>query len=237
MLKPADRYGWKPVLLHYANSGDTAGDKGSAVGYAAIAFYGEKMEGKMEPFNETQGGALVRLARRTLAEALRLPITENGLDEELEASDFDRKRGTFVTLTIDGQLRGCIGSLSADEPVREGVRKNAINAAFHDPRFPKLTAGELKRVAIEVSILTEPVPLAYQDADDLLAKLKPDVDGVILGKGMARATFLPQVWRQLPGPDLFLSQLCLKAGLAADAWKKQRLEVLVYQVQYFEEHP
>ena len=132
-------------------------------------------------------------------------------------------------------MRGCIGNLTANEPLSEGVRRNAINAAFHDPRFPPLTDKELDEVDIEVSILTEPQPLDYVDGEDLLTRLRVDVDGVIIRKGHASATFLPQVWEQLPDPEEFLGHLCMKAGLSSDAWRQNKLDVLTYQVQYFEE--
>ncbi len=103
------------------------------------------------------------------------------------------------------------------------------------PGSPPLKPAELDRVDIEVSILTEPYPLEYRDSKDLLAKLRVNVDGVILRKGSASATFLPQVWEQLPRPEEFLSHLCMKAGLSADTWRESHLEVLTYQVQYFEE--
>jgi AmmeMemoRadiSam system protein A len=117
----------------------------------------------------------------------------------------------------------------------DGVKRNAVNAAFHDPRFSSLSRAELDRTEIEVSILTEPLPLAYRDSRDLIQKLRVHVDGVIIRKGHASATFLPQVWDQLPRPEDFLSHLCMKAGLTSDAWKSSELEVLTYQVQYFEE--
>jgi AmmeMemoRadiSam system protein A len=143
--------------------------------------------------------------------------------------------GTFVTLKINHRLRGCIGSLSANASLAEGVRDNVLNAAFHDPRFSPLTATELDAVQIEVSVLSEPAALDYTDAGDLLSKLKPGIDGVILKKGYASATFLPQVWEQLPQPEAFLSNLCMKAGLSADRWRQGDLTVQVYQVQYFQE--
>jgi AmmeMemoRadiSam system protein A len=117
----------------------------------------------------------------------------------------------------------------------DGVKRNAVNAAFHDPRFPSLSAAELERTEIEVSILTEPLPLEYRDWRDLVQKLRVNADGVIIRKGHTSATFLPQVWEQLPQPEDFLAHLCLKAGLLRDAWKSSELEVLTYQVQYFEE--
>jgi len=139
-------------------------------------------------------------------------------------------------LTLSGQLRGCIGNLTSNEPLESGVRRNAINAAFHDPRFAPLNASDLAQIEIEISILSEPRPLKYRDGDDLLNKLRPNIDGVIIRQQAASATFLPQVWEQLPQPQDFLAHLCIKAGLAADSWRNSQLEVSSYQVQYFEEH-
>jgi AmmeMemoRadiSam system protein A len=142
-----------------------------------------------------------------------------------------------VTLKLHGKLRGCIGTLSSSETVAEGVRRNAVNAAFHDPRFPPLSEAELGQIRIEVSVLTEPQPLEFADSEDLLRKLRPKVDGVIIRKAHASATFLPQVWEELPKKEDFLSHLCLKAGLPRDDWRRSPLEVSTYQVQHFEEQP
>jgi len=242
LIEIARRHHWQPVLLHYSNSGDTAGDRSRVVGYAAIAFFGElPMENKdssFPQFDEAQGQALVKLARQTISEKLganaAAPATD-ALKPGLLDDCFKLRCGTFVTLKIQGQLRGCIGNLSASESVVEGVRRNAINAAFHDPRFSPLSKDELGRTEIEISILSEPQPLEYRDAQDLIEKLRVNVDGVIIRKGHASATFLPQVWEQLPKPVDFLTHLCLKAGLSSDAWRRSELEVLIYQVQYFEE--
>jgi AmmeMemoRadiSam system protein A len=117
----------------------------------------------------------------------------------------------------------------------EGVRQNSINAAFKDPRFPPLSRDEFDRIKIEVSVLTEPVPLEHAGGSDLLEKLQPGLDGVIIRKGGRQATFLPQVWEQLPDKEKFLSHLCLKAGLPGDAWMGGDLEVSTYRVQAFEE--
>ena len=237
LINMARRYDWKPVLLHYSNSGDTAGDRSRVVGYGAIAFYGgSSMQHRIDSpqsLDKHQGQALVRLARQTIAEKLGKPSIKAD-PEDLEDTAFQNRRGTFVTLTIDKQLRGCIGNLDPGESILAGIKRNAINAAFHDPRFPPLKAAELDRVDIEVSILSEPYPLEYRDSKDLLAKLRVNVDGVILRKGSASATFLPQVWEQLPRPEEFLSHLCMKAGLSADTWEKSHPEILIYQVQYFE---
>ena len=197
----------------------------------------ESPQNHEQVLSEEQGQALVQLARLTLENTLlnrdRSPGPE--LRNILSNPELQKNRGTFVTLHLRGSLRGCIGSLTADQPLVESVRDNAVNAALKDPRFPPLTAAELEKTHIEVSVLTEPRPLEYADARDLLTKLRPKIDGVILQKGMAKSTFLPQVWEQLPNAEQFLSQLCLKAGLPGNAWKTEHPDILTYQAQYFEE--
>lgn len=186
-----------------------------------------------------QGQVLVKLARQTLAEHFAKNIPQKDieiLEAALADSCFQAACGTFVTLTLEGQLRGCIGSLTSTDPIRTGISRNAINAAFHDPRFTPLSADELEQVEIEVSILSEPQLLNYRDKDDLLGKLRPHVDGVIVRKDFASATFLPQVWEQLPQTPDFLRHLCMKAGLASDAWEHTKLEISTYQVQHFNEN-
>jgi AmmeMemoRadiSam system protein B/AmmeMemoRadiSam system protein A len=238
VIDMARRFHWQPVLLHYSNSGDTAGDRSRVVGYASIAFYGgssmKNHAGFLQSLNKRQGQTLVKLARQTIAQKLGKRSTKVD-PEALADAALQEKRGTFVTLTINKQLRGCIGNLEARDSIVAGVERNAVNAAFHDPRFPPLKADELDRVDIEVSILTEPRPLEYRDGKELISKLRVNVDGVILRKGPAGATFLPQVWEQLPKPEEFLSHLCMKAGLPADTWEKGHLDISTYQVQYFEE--
>ena len=189
--------------------------------------------------SEAEGQVLVKLARHTLMDRLgkQIPQAEiDSLSSALKDSCFKSSCGTFVTLKINGRLRGCIGNLTSDTPLASGIRRNAINAAFHDPRFAPLGTQELDRTEIEISILSEPQPLKYRDGDDLVKKLRPHIDGVIIRKDHASATFLPQVWEQLPRPQDFLAHLCMKAGLGADSWQNPELEVSTYQVQYFEEH-
>lgn len=191
-----------------------------------------------QPLTDVQGMALVALARNTLMAHFgetSESLDDGSLQERLRDSRLKEKGAIFVTLKIGNSLRGCIGSLSATASILAGVKENALHAAFHDPRFPPLQKKELDAVHIEVSVLSEPIPMSYTDADALLAKLQPGVDGVIIEKGTARATFLPQVWEQLPTPESFLSNLCVKAGLPANAWQTDTLTVQTYQVQYFEE--
>ena len=242
LMEIARRNHWQPVRLHYANSGDTAGSRDRVVGYAAIAFFGDQsMENKPDSsanLTQEQGQVLVKLARHTIMKKLGRKMTASESDTVTLNQEDDRFKshsGTFVTLKIKGQLRGCIGNLSSTETIWNGIKRNAINAAFHDPRFSPLADGEFDQTEIEVSVLTEPRLLEYRDGEDLIHKLRVNVDGVIIRKGHASATFLPQVWEQLPRPEEFLSHLCMKAGLPSNAWQEPELEVLTYQVQYFED--
>ena len=148
---------------------------------------------------------------------------------------YKHKLGTFVTITIEDNLRGCIGHIIPRETLVEGIMGNAVNAAFKDPRFLPLTKGEFENIEIEISVLTPPKELSYTNAEDLIKKLRPGVDGVIIKKKYHESTFLPQVWEQLPDKKEFLAHLCLKAGLTPDEWQKGELQVSTYQVQAFKE--
>lgn len=193
---------------------------------------GMNMEEKGKLTKE-EGEYLISVARKTIES--RLFNREIPLEKGLANEKYLEKRGTFVTLTINNDLRGCIGHIVPQETLLEGIRVNAINAAFKDPRFAPLSKGEWDRVKVEISILTEPAPLKYNGAEDLLNKLKPGIDGLIIEKGYQSATFLPQVWDQLPEKEEFLGHLCMKAGLNTNEWKKGTLTVYTYQVQAFEE--
>jgi AmmeMemoRadiSam system protein A len=127
-------------------------------------------------------------------------------------------RACFVTLESQGVLRGCTGVLEARKPLVRHVAECAYGTAFEDPRFPPLEAFELERLAIELSVLGLPEPLAARSEAELYASLRPGIDGLILTEGAHQATFLPQVWKQLPEPADFLARLRLKAGLRADYW-------------------
>jgi len=212
---------------------------GSGVNHAQASSAVKKVkEGDMtetDNLTEEEGRYLITLARKTIENRLFDQKDQSQSDGDLSPK-YSERRGTFVTLTIDGNLRGCIGHIIPQESLLEGVRVNAINAAFRDPRFRPLSKKEWEKIKIEVSILTDPKPLQYSDADDLLNKLRPGIDGVIIKKGFSQATFLPQVWEQLPDKKEFLTHLCMKAGLDGSEWKRGELEVSIYQVQAFEEH-
>ncbi len=183
-----------------------------------------------------QGETLLRLARQQIENRLGREASVTMAADELNDPAFLEKRGVFVTLHKRRDLRGCIGSLVAMESIADGIRRNALNAAFHDSRFAPLVTAELPDLHIEISVLTEPQPLTYETAEELTRRLRPAIDGVILkGPGNASATFLPQVWQQLPTPEQFLGHLCRKAGLADGAWRSGTLQIFIYQVQSFEE--
>ncbi|RJP80514.1 MAG: AmmeMemoRadiSam system protein A [Desulfobacteraceae bacterium] len=196
----------------------------------------KKKKNTNQNLTQKQGQALVALARHAIRERVtRSAALDEAVVTLLQDKRLQEKQGTFVTLNQNGQLRGCIGTLTATESIVDSVKRNALNAALHDHRFSPISPEEMDSIDIEVSILTDPAPVEYTDGADLLSKLRPGTDGVIIRQGAARATFLPQVWDQLSGPEEFLTHLCLKAGLAGEAWQTSRIEVLIYQVQYFEE--
>jgi AmmeMemoRadiSam system protein A len=183
------------------------------------------------------GKKLVREVRAEIARKLNpsaLPSLEPDLSE-IPDGLLAEKRGVFVTLHKNGRLRGCIGNIEPTKPVLEGVRENALHAALDDTRFAPVTPEELADLDIEVSLLTVPEKLVYSDSKDLLRQIVPFRHGVIVEKGYHRATFLPQVWEQLPDPASFLTQLCLKARLDPDAWHARDLAVSIYEVQSFTE--
>lgn len=166
---------------------------------------------------------LLRVARQSIAYTL-----DNGREFMLRAADFSdelqQRRATFVTLTIQGQLRGCIGTLEAYRPLVEDVAGNACAAAFQDPRFAPLARPELERIVIHVSVLSPSEPMTFSSEDDLVRQLRPGIDGLIIQQGSRRSTFLPSVWEQLPDPAKFLLHLKHKAGIGSthgdlQAWR------------------
>ncbi|MBU0682339.1 MAG: AmmeMemoRadiSam system protein A [Proteobacteria bacterium] len=189
----------------------------------------------MSTLLKEQGDILVRLAKSTIATLLGAKQAEQITPQELSAPEFQEKRGVFVTLHKKGQLRGCVGSLTGSETILEAIRHQAENAAFYDSRFNRVQADELPDIKVEISILSEPAPLTFSDPEDLVRKVRPQIDGVILSCGRHQATFLPQVWDQLPDPKDFLGHLAMKAGLLREGWKNKGVEISTYQVQHFGE--
>ena len=159
------------------------------------------------------GHVLLRIARASIARALGRDMAAN------ESAPWLMETGAcFVTLTQQGELRGCIGTLQAHRSLLADVQANAVAAAFRDPRFSPLSVRELDITAVEVSVLSPMRPLAFSSEADALAQLRPFVDGVVFEFGAHRSTFLPQVWEQLPEPDEFMANLKRKAGLPANFW-------------------
>lgn len=193
----------------------------------------DAMEGTL---SAEQRQMLLGLARQAVE---RAAAGQAGPDVDLEAlpEALIAERAAFVTLTLHGDLRGCIGALQATMPLARDVVEHARAAAAEDFRFYPVRPDESKALEIEISVLSEPVPLAYAHADELLTLLRPGVDGVILVSGLHRATFLPQVWEKVQSPALFLDMLSEKAGLPRHAWRTAHPDILTYQVESFHESP
>jgi len=211
--------------LAACNSGDTAGGKDRVVGYSAFAVYESEA-----PTAADAGRALIEIARGSIANGLGLssvPVKRGHLPWLLQPG------ATFVTLRKEGQLRGCIGSLSATRPLGSDVASNARAAAFEDPRFPKLTREEWPRCELEVSLLSAPKPVRFADEADLLEQIRAGEDGLILECDGKRATFLPQVWEGLPDRRRFLLELLKKAGLPEDT-RLARCKVWRYRARKFQ---
>jgi uncharacterized protein len=182
--------------------------------------------------NEEEQRILLRLARQALTEAVNRQKSSQ-IDLKNLPPHLQERGATFVTLTKQGNLRGCIGTLEPYLPLAEDVCEHAIAAGLEDFRFPPVQASEIKEITIEISRLTPSQPLEYEGPVDLLDKLRPGLDGVVLVDGFHRATFLPQVWEKLPDKATFLEHLCQKMGVTADLWRRKKLQVLTYQVEEF----
>ena len=232
-LRSDEACGCRPLngLLHFAksrnltvreielrNSGDTAGPRDRVVGYGAFALMAKTPASEIE-LTHAQRQRLIQLAR----EAIRWPLEENGT-HPVDLKRFDpglrEKHPTFVTIRADGRLRGCIGSLVAERPLALDVARNAASAAFRDPRFPAVTAADYNNLEVHISVLSPPVLLPVSCREELISRLRPGRDGLIICEGARRATYLPSVWAQLPDPDRFVGELRRKAGLDPAGWNK-----------------
>jgi AmmeMemoRadiSam system protein B/AmmeMemoRadiSam system protein A len=226
LLRSATERALAPELLDCRNSGDTAGGRDRVVGYASFAFW-ERMR---ECYTEQHGRALLAHARASLMSLHGLEAPDLTRDEPW----LRERRATFVTLREAGRLRGCIGSLEAERALVDDVTANARAAAARDPRFAPLPREALDGVEIEVSVLSRAAALRYRSAAELIAQLQVGQDGVILDANGARATFLPQVWEDLPQPREFLAELRAKSGLPTD-YPLERCAVSRYRVRKWAE--
>lgn len=221
LIAAATRRGLVARLVDLRNSGDTAGDRARVVGYAAVRFDAASAEDRLGP-------ALLEHARYAIATAL-------GVQSPYPASEaLDVSGSTFVTLRCDGELRGCIGSLAVSRSLADDVAHNARAAAFHDPRFAPLTAAELDRLTIEISMPSRPTGVEFASEAALLADLARRRCGVALEYGERRATFLPQVWSDLPDARQFMNALRAKAGIPPDVPTTQ-LSIGAYTVRKWSE--
>ena len=211
-------------LLAACNSGDTAGGKGQVVGYSAFALY--------EPGTDVDtveaGKTLLSIARAAIEGKLF------GNARTVDAPWLTQAGATFVTLTKDGALRGCIGSLEAARALGTDVAENALAAAFRDPRFPPMSAEEWPLIRVEVSLLSAPKPMRFADEADLMAQIRAREDGLILEADGRRGTFLPQVWESIPDKRQFLRELVRKAGLPDDT-RLGRCKISRYRVTKWQE--
>ena len=162
------------------------------------------------------GRILPIIARDAISDVVHAPRATTVFDET--APWLTEPGASFVTLMQDGELRGCIGTVQAHRALLADIKRNAVSAAMRDPRFLPLTRDELDAVRIEVSLLSTPQPLDFSDEKDVLAQIRPGIDGIVFEYGPYRSTFLPQVWETLAQPQQFLAALKLKAGLPGDFW-------------------
>lgn len=187
-----------------------------------------------QELTKTEQEILLKIAREAIERSVRgqkLPtLALENLPSQIQAPG-----ASFVTLTNNGRLRGCIGILEARQPLAIDVQEHAVAAALQDYRFPRVIPEELAHIQIEISILSPKQGLPYEKPEVLAKKIRPKVDGVVLEDGYRKATFLPQVWEQLEEPETFLSHLCAKMGGPSDLWRKKILRVYTYQVQEFHE--
>lgn len=215
LLHIAKKYHLQAKLLDLRNSGDTQGDKNRVVGYSAVHFYPPVSVSDRLPASEE--AVLLGIARESIQYGLQHHKPGVVMLNKLPAI-FHYHCATFVTINKQHALRGCIGSLEPRYSVAEDVMRNAYAAAFKDPRFKPLTAEELKQINLEISLLGPLEAMQFTDEDNLIAQLRPGIDGILLTDARYRGVFLPLVWEKLPQPALFWRALKQKAGMAEDYW-------------------
>lgn len=227
LLQSLSGQGEELVAVDVRNSGDTAGSRDRVVGYASL------VAGPAKPrFDADTRARLLALARASITGAIDGATAR--IDERRWPAVCQAPAACFVTLTIDGALRGCIGSLVADRPLLHQVADNAVRAASADPRFPPLAGDELARLRLSISVLSAPEAVPASSQAELLARLRPGVHGLTLSLGEHRATFLPSVWESIPRPEDFVDALRRKASMPTAGWP-QDLRAERYTTESFGE--
>jgi len=184
------------------------------------------------PYTKDEKDLLLSISKESITYGLnyRTPLP---LDPTQYSEGLQQQRASFVTLNLNQQLRGCIGSLQAHQPLVQDVAHNAFAAAFQDSRFYPVSVIEAPQLDIHISVLTPPEPMSFQSEEDLISQLRPNVDGLILSDQGRRGTFLPAVWEQIPDPKQFLQHLKMKAGLLEDYWS-DTIQVERYEAEVIE---
>lgn len=226
-----DEVNIKPYLLYYTTSGALTDDYTNSVSYLTMAF----TEQEKEQLSGEEQEFLLELARETAEEYLKTGKEPRVNEGELTPA-LKEVQGCFTTFTKNHNLRGCIGHILPQEELYKCVMDNAVNAAVNDRRFNPVGYDEMKDIKIEISVLTVPQRVEFSSGEDLLTKLRPMVDGVVLKQGFKQSTYLPQVWANFQSKEEFLPSLCMKGGMPLDCWKDTNTEVYTYQAFVFEEN-
>lgn len=206
LIEFAKKKNFSLIRVGLTNSAASTGDSSRVVGYGSWFLY----EGEKNNYiKKYYSNFLQKICKDSIISGLQIG------QPKIQSHDcvFEEYGASFVTLELDGILRGCIGSIIAHKPLIKDLIHNAHAAAFSDPRFPPLTLNEYNKISIQVSLLSKPERIEFRTEKELLEKLTPQTDGLIIRDGNFQAVFLPDVWEQLPDKKEFLEQLKLKAGL------------------------
>ncbi len=230
MVELADLLELDATNLAYRHSGMVTGDNSKVVGYGAIAFH------KPVRFEKETRAQLLQLARQTIGDYLDgKTYKEPGAELLASHPVMEIPKGVFVSLKKKGQLRGCIGELIYSGPLYKGIQRCAVKAAVNDPRFKAVSKDELEGLSLSISVLEHPRQIRVNSPDAYLKRLRPHEDGVILIHKGRRSTYLPEVWEQLPDPEQFLANLCLKQGSPASCWQAKETVIYSYRASVFGE--
>ena len=216
------------IRVDMTNSGEITNDESSVVGYGSwILYEGEKLEFIKEFFSDF----CIEVCKTSIhSRFYKEPLPTPDDFEDIPAV-MTENGACFVTLEINGELRGCIGSIVAHQPLIQDLIKNAHNSAFSDPRFNPLTSQEFEKISISISLLSAPVKMKFKDETELLNKITPFVDGLIIKDGGYQAVYLPSVWEQLPSKTMFLNSLKMKAGMTPEHFSKT-FEAYKFKTEY-----